>query len=74
MRLDDDVLASDRLVFVCHSMGGIVVRKYIIERAAFELIRPGREINLFLVASPLLGFDLCGLADAIGSVPWARAG
>jgi hypothetical protein len=55
MRLDDDVLASDRLVFVCHSMGGIVVRKYMVERAAFELIRPGREIDLFLIASPSLG-------------------
>jgi alpha-beta hydrolase superfamily lysophospholipase len=53
MRLDG-VLASDRLIFVCHSMGGIVVRKYIVERQA-ELIEAGKEIDLFLVASPSLG-------------------
>jgi alpha-beta hydrolase superfamily lysophospholipase len=50
----DGVLASDRLIFVCHSMGGIVVRKYIVERQA-ELIGAGKEIDLFLVASPSLG-------------------
>jgi alpha-beta hydrolase superfamily lysophospholipase len=53
MRLDG-VLASDRLIFVCHSMGSIVVRKYIVERQA-ELIEAGKEIDLFLVASPSLG-------------------
>jgi hypothetical protein len=40
MRLDG-VLASDRLIFVCHSMGGIIVRKYIVERQA-ELIEAGK--------------------------------
>jgi hypothetical protein len=50
----DGVLASDRLIFVCHSMGGIAVRKYIVERQA-ELIGAGKEIDLFLVASPSLG-------------------
>jgi hypothetical protein len=53
MRLDG-VLQCKRLIFVCHSMGGIVVRKYIVERAA-ELIQAGKEIDLFLVASPSLG-------------------
>jgi hypothetical protein len=53
MRLDG-ALESKQLIFVCHSMGGIVVRKFIIERAA-ELIGAGKEIDLFLVASPSLG-------------------
>jgi pimeloyl-ACP methyl ester carboxylesterase len=53
MRLDG-VLKSNQLVFVCHSMGGIVVRKYIVERAA-ELIGAEKKIDLFLVASPSLG-------------------
>ena len=53
MRLDD-VLKSTQLIFVCHSMGGIVVRKFIVERAA-ELIGAKKEIDLFLVASPSLG-------------------
>ena len=35
-------------------MGGIVVRKFIVERAA-ELIEAGKEIDLFLGASPSLG-------------------
>jgi len=50
----DGVLQSTDLIFVCHSMGGIVVRKFIVERAA-ELIGAGKEIDLFLVASPSLG-------------------
>jgi len=50
----DGVFKSRRLIFVCHSMGGIVVRKFIVERAA-ELIQEQKEIGLFLVASPSLG-------------------
>jgi tetratricopeptide (TPR) repeat protein len=53
MRLDE-ALASDSLIFVCHSMGGIVVRKYLVERAT-ELIESEKQIGLFLVASPSLG-------------------
>jgi hypothetical protein len=53
MRLDG-VLASNQLIFVCHSMGGIVVRKFVVERAP-ELIIADKKIHLFLVASPSLG-------------------
>lgn len=53
MRLDR-VYEARLLIFVCHSMGGIVVRKFIVERAA-ELIADKKEIGLFLVASPSLG-------------------
>lgn len=53
MRLDNIHLYPD-IVFVCHSMGGIVVRKLIVERAA-EFIERGTRIGLFLVASPSLG-------------------
>ncbi|MDM0015298.1 alpha/beta fold hydrolase [Variovorax sp. J22P168] len=42
------------LLFVCHSMGGIVVRKLVVRRQA-ELIEMGAKIGLFLVASPSLG-------------------
>jgi len=68
MRLDG-VLESDRLVFVCHSMGGLVVRKFIVERAA-ELIEAEKDIGLFLVASPSLGSSyadwLTPLAQLLG--------
>jgi small GTP-binding protein len=50
----DGVLESKQLIFLCHSMGGIVVRKFIVERA-IELIGTGKEIDLFLIASPSLG-------------------
>lgn len=50
----DGVLAANRIIFVAHSMGGIVVRRYIVQRAS-ELMEFGTEIGLFLVASPSLG-------------------
>lgn len=53
MRLDE-VLDCNPLIFVCHSMGGIVVRKFILEQAV-ELIEAKKDIGLFLVASPSLG-------------------
>ena len=53
MRLDG-VMKSDHIIFVCHSMGGIVVRKYIVERAV-ELVDAEKVIGLFLLASPSLG-------------------
>lgn len=50
----DKVLESNQIVFVCHSMGGIVVRKFLVERAV-DLIERKISIGLFLVASPSLG-------------------
>lgn len=50
----DGVLAMERIIFVCHSMGGIVVRMFLVERAA-DLIERGIEIGLFLISSPSLG-------------------
>lgn len=50
----DEVLQSQQLIFVCHSMGGIVVRKYIVERV-LDLLE--HRLGLFLVASPSLGAE-----------------
>jgi hypothetical protein len=50
----DNLTDSPRIVFVCHSMGGIVVRKLLVKHAV-ELIGQNVEIGLFLVASPSLG-------------------
>ena len=50
----DGVLASDQIIFVCHSMGGIVVRKFLVERQS-DLISSNKVLGLFLVASPSLG-------------------
>ncbi len=54
MRIDK-VLQCKRIIFVCHSMGGIVVRKFIVQRAALDLIDKKIEVALYLVASPSLG-------------------
>jgi hypothetical protein len=53
MRLDG-VMNRRRIVFVCHSMGGIVARRFLVQRAA-DLIENRKSIGLFLVASPSLG-------------------
>jgi hypothetical protein len=67
----DDVLESKRLIFVCHSMGGIVVRRFIVEQAV-GLIEAEKEIDLFLVASPSLGSSyadwLSRLVQLVGNV------
>lgn len=55
MRLDG-VLNSERIIFVCHSMGGLAVRQYIVDREA-DLTGRNIEIGLYLVASPSLGSE-----------------
>ena len=51
MRLDR-VSENRYLVFVCHSMGGMVVRKFLVEQA-IDLTH--KQLGLFLIASPSLG-------------------
>ena len=53
MRLDG-LFESKQIIFVCHSMGGIVVKKLIVQREA-ELIEMQTEVGLFLIAVPSLG-------------------
>jgi len=62
----DGVLSCERIIFACHSMGGIVVRKFIVERS-LELSENRTEIGLFLVASPSLGSSYANLL-----IPLAR--
>ncbi|MGI0016493.1 MAG: esterase/lipase family protein [Nitrososphaera sp.] len=50
----DKVVDNHRIVFVCHSMGGIVVRKFLVERVN-DLLDRNIEVGLFLVASPSMG-------------------
>ena len=66
MRLDR-VSDSTRLIFVCHSMGGIVVRKYVVERVT-DLIARDVEIDLFLIASPSLGSAYANWLSSIAQV------
>lgn len=50
----DGVNTARKIVFVAHSMGGIVARRYIVQ-SCDDLIRSDTELGLFLVASPSLG-------------------
>ncbi|RDC62056.1 esterase/lipase family protein [Adhaeribacter pallidiroseus] len=60
----DKLLDSKQIAFVCHSMGGIVVRKFIVERV-YDFIEQEIKIGLFLVASPSLGSSYANLFSAI---------
>lgn len=52
-RMQSDKLFNERrIIFVCHSMGGIVVRKLLVDR---QYDFKNYEIGLFLIASPSLG-------------------
>jgi pimeloyl-ACP methyl ester carboxylesterase len=50
----DNLWGLKSLIFVCHSLGGIVVRRFLVANQ-LELIRHKCRIGLFLVASPSLG-------------------
>ncbi|GAB4199182.1 MAG: hypothetical protein Tsb002_34540 [Wenzhouxiangellaceae bacterium] len=50
----ENIAKSKKIIFVCHSMGGIIVRKLIVERSA-DFIERNIQLGLFLVASPSLG-------------------
>lgn len=55
--LDKGVLEKKNIIFVAHSLGGVVVRHMLFHhRTDFE----GRNIGLLLYASPSLGSDLAG--------------
>jgi pimeloyl-ACP methyl ester carboxylesterase len=66
----DKLLDLQSLIFVCHSMGGIVVRQLLVTRQSL-LIDKSIHIGLFLVASPSLGSTyanmLSALAKALGN-------
>lgn len=67
LKLDEVLKQNQRLIFVCHSMGGIVVRKFIVERQA-ELMELDIKIGLFLVASPSLGSDYANLINGFAKI------
>lgn len=50
----DDVLTNKHVILICHSMGGIVARRYLVQQHV-SIIEKGINIALFLIASPSLG-------------------
>lgn len=71
LRWDQVLKPKHRLIFVCHSMGGIVVRKYIVDRQT-DLIDFETAIGLFLVASPSLGSGYANLLTALAKLVGVR--
>lgn len=67
LSLDGVLKQGNRLIFVCHSMGGIVVRKFIVERQT-DLINHNIQIGLFLVASPSLGSEYANLITGFAKI------
>jgi pimeloyl-ACP methyl ester carboxylesterase len=61
----DGVLGHSKVIFVCHSMGGIVARRYLVSQQG-RLIEGGlREVGLFLVASPSLGSQYATMLETL---------
>lgn len=64
----DDLINSSGIIFVCHSMGGIVARRFLVNQQ-LELTKSGlKKIGLFLVASPSLGSRYANMLGFIISV------
>jgi pimeloyl-ACP methyl ester carboxylesterase len=59
----DGLLGLRRLIFVCHSMGGIVVRRYIVA-SQNDLRTSVIRVGLFLVASPSIGSEYANWVSA----------
>jgi hypothetical protein len=69
LRQDGVLVRGRKLIFVCHSMGGLVVRRMLVQRRN-ELADLEIEIGLLLVASPSLGSNyakwLAPIARSLG--------
>ena len=64
----DEVLRSSRVIFVCHSMGGIVARRFLVKEQ-IALIEQGiKTIGLYLLASPSLGADYANMLSLVSGV------
>jgi pimeloyl-ACP methyl ester carboxylesterase len=60
----DKVFQQTAIVFVCHSMGGIVARHFVVTQQA-SFIKTKTKIGFFLVASPSLGSEYANFVSTI---------
>lgn len=61
----DKLFKGKGVIFVCHSMGGIVARRFLVSQYS-KLVEEGLyNIGLFLVASPSLGSDYANMLSTI---------
>lgn len=61
----DKLFACRTLIFVAHSMGGLVVRKLLVERAT-DFRNADIDVGLFLVASPSMGSSYANKISPLG--------
>lgn len=64
----DNLVSSVGVIFVCHSMGGIVARRFLVNQYSTLIERGLNKIGLFLVASPSLGSEYANMLGLISSV------
>ncbi|WP_051470132.1 alpha/beta fold hydrolase [Fischerella sp. PCC 9605] len=61
----DNALNHSQMIFVCHSMGGIVARRFLVSQQ-LDLLENGlEEAGLFLIASPSLGSRYANLLSIV---------
>jgi pimeloyl-ACP methyl ester carboxylesterase len=63
----DDLISNSGIIFVCHSMGGIVTRRFLVKEQSVLIQRGLNKIGLFLVASPSLGSKYANMLSLIST-------
>jgi len=64
----DGLINSAAVIFVCHSMGGIVTRRFLVNQYSLLVERGLNKIGLFLVASPSLGSKYANMLGLLSSI------
>ena len=64
----DDLVRSSGIIFVCHSMGGIVARRFLVNQQSALSDAGLTQIGLFLVASPSLGSEYANMLSLISNL------
>lgn len=63
----DNLFKYSNIIFVCHSMGGIVVRKLLVDKIT-NFIGKEIRVGLFLLASPSLGAEYANFFNPIAKI------
>ncbi|RUT06436.1 hypothetical protein DSM106972_026930 [Dulcicalothrix desertica PCC 7102] len=64
----DDLFDGSGVIFVCHSMGGIVTRRFLVNQHSALIEKGLNKIGLFLVASPSLGSEYANMLSILSRI------
>jgi len=64
----DKVINSPKIIFVCHSMGGIIARQFLVREQVYLYQEGLRKVGLFLVASPSLGSNYANMLGLVSNL------